>query len=157
MSKEVINNNSPGYGYNPPALDKFGRVIVSPVSLVATADRKPVSMGDRVRKYQRSPQFQHDLLKDAAYDADDHDPDVLADAHANPMSPHEDRYSDLLKRVSERKSKEAADKKAKEIEAEKAAKEAFRQRLRELQEEGSIPLRANPPDAAERAPNAGEA
>ena len=131
------------YEFHPPVLDDYGNERVSDVSLVAVADLRPMSLGERVRRYMRTPQLQHDLMNDAGMDMDDENfPDTQPDDSA-PMSLHEDRAHQLRKdQENARLKKIEEDKKAAteaEIEAEKQANEAFRRRYKQLKESGSLP------------------
>lgn len=129
-------NGDSGYTFTPPQLDEKGRVIVSPVSLVAVADRRPVTMGERIRRYMRNPK----PIEDLEYDPEDLEVDDLPDGHDNPMTNHEDRTRDF----NNRQKAKAADRQKKEseelAEKQKAEKAALRARLLELQEEGSLPF-----------------
>lgn len=133
------------YQYNPPQLDESGMERVSDTSLVSVADLSPMSLGERVRRYMRQPQFQEDLMNELGYDSleDDELPDTLEGDDDAPMSPHEDRAYEHRARVKKAaEEKVEADKKAKteaEIEAERKAMEDFRKRMKQLREEGSAP------------------
>lgn len=129
------------YVHIPPQLtprtdeDRGGQEVVSPVSLVAIADLRPMSLGERIRRYSRSPVFQEDLeaLLTTEIEAEVHE---LLDADENPMSKYEERAEDLRSRIRDRKNQEKEDAKNAAKEREKALKEEFRARMKELQEEG---------------------
>lgn len=121
--------------WNNPSMTPDGKVRVSRTSLVAVADIRPVTLGERIRRYMRTPQFLQDMNKDDGYD----DIDLLIDPHEPPMSPHEDRALDLADRVKKRKADERESEKQKLIDAEKAEKDLFRRRLAELRDEGEEP------------------
>lgn len=115
-----------------PSLDKHGRVRVSKVSLVGVADIRPVTLGERIRRYARTPQFVQDQYASEGFDEDD----LLTDPHEIPMSPHEDRAMELVQRVKQRKIEEREAEKKRRIDAEKEEKDAFRRRFEELRSEG---------------------
>lgn len=116
-------------------LTKDGKVRVSPVSLVAVADLRPITLGERVRRYMRTPKFLQDQNNLDGYDEED----FLLDPHENPLSPHEERSAEILENVRKRKMEEREAEKQRLIDEEKADREKFRKRLRELREEGDEP------------------
>lgn len=116
-------------------VDKNGALRLSPVSLVAIASMRPVTLGERVRRYQRTPKFLQDQQMLDGYDEED----ILFDRHENPLSPHEDRSFELLERVKKRKAEEREADKQSQIEKEKAEKEAFRKRYEEIRRESEEP------------------
>ena len=129
------------YVYHPPTLTKSGAELVSDVSLVAVADLRPVTLGERIRRYMRTPQFMEDI-NDLRNNLDLFDPeeiDFVLDPHENPMSDYEDRMADLKKRFHDRKQKLAEEEKQKLIKKEAEEKEAFKRRYDELRREGSSP------------------
>jgi len=119
--------------YHAPALDSEGRELVSSVSLVTVAHQRPVTLGERIKRYMQMPTLQADL------EYDEIDEDDYVDYDGPPMSKYEDRHRDLLKRVSERKSKEAAEKKAADRKAAEEEAAAFRKRVLEVKIAGSKP------------------
>lgn len=133
------------YEYHRPYLNDFGQEELSDTSLVAVADLRPMSLGERVRRYMRTPQFQQDLMNQAGMDEDeDNIPDSLGDPDGPElMSPHEERAYDLRRDAALRAAEKVeADKKAETdaaIEREKAEKAVFRRRMKELRDEGSVP------------------
>jgi len=131
-----------GQVYIPPKLDDKGRELVSSVSLVSRADMRPITLGERIRRYMRTPQFQRDLDSEDGWDPEDLE--EIGIEEENPISIHEDRAKEIAGRVRTRKTKEADELKQKEIEAENAEKEKFRKRFKELQEEGSVPEAPRP-------------
>lgn len=135
LSTVPVDNGDSGYEFAPPQCDEKGRVIVSPISLVAVADQKPVRMGDRIRRYLRNPT----PIEDLAYDEDDFEPDDLPDGHDNPMTASEDRMQDYVGRAKTRQAKKLEKEAADLAEKQKAEKEALRERMRELLAEGSLP------------------
>jgi len=112
-----------------------GQELVSPVSLVTVAASRPVTLGERIRRYTSMPTLQDDLLYDEIEDED-----FIEDDGLPPMSKHEDRYHEVIKRAKTRKAeKDEADKKI-AIEKETSEKEAFRNRVKEAMEAGSVAL-----------------
>lgn len=97
-------------------------------SLVAVCDLKPITMGDRVARYMRSPSLRDDLV----FSDPDYDPDDFYDDEDRPMSPHEERYKHFNDRKKAKKAE--LDKKASEEAAEKLrlANEEFVKRVREI-------------------------
>lgn len=122
-----------------PQLDGRGREVVSPVSLVAAVNLRNVTLGERVRRYMKTPQFLQDQNDLDGYDPDEHDPEFLADMDENPMSRHELRFGEIAGRVRERKKQERAAEKQAAIDKENAERDTFRRRMRELKEEGDKP------------------
>lgn len=135
---------APVNNWVPPQLDKFGREIVSPISLVAAVDLRPMSLGERIRRYQRTPQFQEDLKALEESEIDDEIMELYDDGE-NPISPYEDRFQDLRERIRQRKraEEEAAIEADRKREADE--REAWRQRHREILAESSTPFPATPP------------
>lgn len=131
LSPETVDN----YKFVPPQLDAEGREILSPVTLVSVTDMRPMTLGERVRRYIRTPTFQQDILNDDGYHPDDLHEVPIEDE--NPISPYEERAWDLQSISRKRKRKEAEDKKNEAIEAEKAVKAEYRRRFKELQAEGA--------------------
>ena len=70
-----------------PQLDAAGAEIVSSVSLVVGVDLHPLSLGERVRRFMKTPMLSADLFK---YD-DGEDIGEMFDEHESPISPHVDR------------------------------------------------------------------
>lgn len=100
-------------------------------SLVAVCDLKPVSMGDRIKRYVRSPSLRDDLV----FSDDQFDPDDWHDDEDRPMSPHEERYGEYVDRKKRRKT-ELDKKKAEEAaELERKENEKFRARVLEVKED----------------------
>lgn len=83
------------------SLNAKGEEMPSDVSLVTVAHRRPVTLGERIRRYTSLPTLADTLLYD-----DIEDDDYVGDYDGPPMSPYEDRHRDLLKKVKERKTKE---------------------------------------------------
>lgn len=121
--------------WNNPSLTKDGRVKVNPTSLVAVVDIRPVTLGERIRRYMRTPQFLQDMNRSDGYDEDD----LLIDPHEPPMSPYEDRAVELAERVKKRKAEEREAEKQRLIDQEKAEKDAFRKRYNEIRREADEP------------------
>lgn len=93
-------------------------------SLVAVCDLRPITMGERVMRYVRTPSLKDDLI----FDDDRYDPDDFHDDEDRPMSPHEERAQARLERKKAEKAKadqarqDAATKKKADEEAEFAAR-----------------------------------
>lgn len=137
ISTVPVNN------YVPPQLDDQGREIVSPISLVAAVDLRPMSLGERIRRYQRTPQFQEDLKRLREAEIDD-EIMQLYDDDENPISPYEERFEEIRSNIRKRKQKEAEDALELERQAEAREKEAFRKRYNEIRDEASIPPQPSP-------------
>lgn len=134
--------------HNAHRMNDLGEEIVSNISLVSVADQRPMTLGERVRRYMNTPQFQHDLDAGALDDFTDEDFDLVPLSDEAPISAHEDRSRELKKRVRKRLTDEAEAKKQKAIEAEKAEKEAFRKRYNELRAEAEGTAPPPPPEGA---------
>lgn len=132
LSTADVDNS---YSYTPPQLDEHGREIISQVTLVAVADLRPVTLGERIRRYMKTPQFLQDLHNEDGY----HDENIeeVPDEDENPITRYETRAADIVERVKARKQKAVEDEKEKLIAEEKASKDAFRKRFKELQLEGA--------------------
>lgn len=125
------------FEYEAPQLNKDGSEILSDVSLVAIADLRPITLGERIRRYERTPQFLHDQNSLDGYDEGDDFSDVLLDRDESPLSQYEDRAEEIRGRIRERKKAEKAAEKEAAIAKEKAEKDAFRKRYQELQNEAA--------------------
>jgi len=106
-------------------MTKNGSEMPDKRSLVAVCDIKPVTMGERIRKYQRTPGLKDDHL----FHNEDYDPDDFHDDEDRPMSPHEERAAAFMERKKARKAE--LDQKRKEAaeEAQRAEQAAFRERV----------------------------
>lgn len=97
-------------------------------SLVAVCDLKPITMGDRVHRYMRSPSLRDDLV----FSDPDYDPDDFLDDDDRPMSPHEERYEAYNNRKKARKAELDKKENAEREEKLRLANEEFVKRVREI-------------------------
>lgn len=133
------------FEYKLPVLDENGAEVVSDVSLVAIANPRELSLGARIARYVRTPEFQQKLKDLQGYDGRD-DVDDFEDEdgnHVNPMSPYEERYGDIVqnyrKKSEDKKKLDDEEKKKKAEEKRKAQKALYREIAEELKREGSVP------------------
>lgn len=110
-----------------PLNDK-GMEIPDPRSLVAVCDLKPITMGERIRRYVRTPQLRDDLL----FDNDEYDPDDFHDDEDRPASPFEERTTAFMDRVKSRRQKKDEETKKAAQEALEAEEKAFSERVKNL-------------------------
>lgn len=129
-------------------MNSAGEEVLSDVSLVAHTDMRPVTLGERIRRYIKTPAFAQDQLDEAGYHSEDiFDEDIPFEEQLPPTN-YEDRYHEL-KEGLEKIRKEKIEKKKKEREErEKAEKEAFRKRYNELKDEGATPPAPSSKDGA---------
>lgn len=143
MSTNVKKDaNKAKYVWQNPVLDAQGREVISPVSLVAVADLRPISMAERVRRYMRLPQFIEDQKNLTDLWADN-DWDENLDPDEVPISKYEDRAREVAARIQARRAKEAADLSAQKADADKKKYEEWSAHFEELRQKGSSP-RENP-------------
>lgn len=100
-------------------------------SLVAVVDLTPITMGERVRRYMRTPSLRDDLIfHDPKYDPDD-----FYDDEDRPMAPHEERYDEFVERKKQRKT-ELDEKRRKDAEEkQKSDDEEFVKRVKAVKSE----------------------
>lgn len=110
------------------ALNKKGMEMPDIRSLVAVCDLSPITLGDKIRRYVRTPTLADDLL----YHDEKYDPDDFFDDEDRPMSPHEERAAAWLERKKERKTAYDKQVREKEIADQEAENEAFRERVKAL-------------------------
>lgn len=137
-----------------PYLDENGSVVTSPVTLVAHLDLRPITLGERISRYMRTPKFQQDMNNTLGFDDGDDVPDDMVDMDDLPLSKHEDRARVIQDRARRRRFEEKEAEKKANFEKAKAEKEAFRQRYQEIKDEidnKSPPLFPDNPDAPQRA------
>lgn len=135
----------------PPQRTITGAEVSDPRSLVVAGQLRHVSLGERIRRYMRTPEFLQDQRNEAGYDPDDLEEKDFKDGEL--VSPHDDRYKEL---EADRKKAEAANRekeKQKLIDDEKAARDTFRKRLKELQAEDATlePVKARQPSKTQPA------
>lgn len=140
MSKKSENTNLATQ--LPATLNSRGEELPSPVSLVTVAHSRPVSLGQRIKRYTQLPTLQNDLLFDEVSEED-----YVGDYDGPPMSKYEDRHAQILENVKKRKHKEAEDKKKADKEKEDAEREEFRKRVLQVKEAGSEPSKPKPGEA----------
>lgn len=121
--------------YFEVAQDDQGREIVSPVSLVAVAHMRPLSIGERVARYMRTPNLQE--IHDDLWDPDDQEEPFSR--NVDPMSKHEDRARKAVESSHEKKRKRALQKEEEERKKEEERKAQFRRDMEELREKASTP------------------
>lgn len=126
------------YKWQPPVLDDQGREVVSPVTLVSVADLRPITMGERVRRYMRMPTFLEDQKALQDLWADD-DFDENTDPDEIPIGPYEDRAREVAARIQARRAKESAEKSAEAAAADKAKYEEWSKHYEELRQKSSVP------------------
>lgn len=88
--------------------DKDGREILNPLSLVASVDMKPLTIGERIARYS-GPSPRELELAGYGFDDDDYDFEPSDDT---PLSEYEERTVDILVRAKanhEKRIQEAAD------------------------------------------------
>lgn len=117
-----------------PRMDENGGEVLSPVSRTAAVYLP--TMGERIRRYTRSPEMQRDVYHDEAF-WDDEDHEALFSEDGSPVSKHEERYIDGLEKAKKVKTERDEKEKADAIEKEKAAQADFRKRVREAIAEGT--------------------
>lgn len=114
-------------------LTKDGAEISNPVSLSVTAYLP--TMGERIRRYMRTPGLAQDIYNNPDL-WDPEDAEVVFRDDGSPISRHETRYKEGLKKAQERHVKI----KAEEKEAAKAKHQeeqaAFRKRVKEAMADG---------------------
>lgn len=122
--------------WTDPVLDDQGREVISPVTLVAVADLRPVSMQERVQRYMRLPSFVQDQTDLREFWTDD-DLDELPDPDEVPMSEFEDRAREISARVQARRAKESAEASQRKAEEDAAEFERWSAKYEELRQRGS--------------------
>lgn len=133
----------------PPKRTRTGAEISDPRSLVVAGQLRHVTLGERIRRYMRTPEFLQDQRNEEGYDPDDLEEKNFYDGEI--VSIHDDRYKEL---EADRKKQEAAqrEKEKEKLKAEEdAARETFRKRWKELQsedaEKASVVVRSKPEPA----------
>jgi len=104
-----------------------GKEVLSSVSRVTVAYLP--TMGERIKKYMRTPQLQHQTYHDPEL-WDDDDTSVIFNEDGSYVSMHEERYQEGLKKAKERKSARLEEEKKQKEEQEKADREAFRAKVK---------------------------
>lgn len=112
----------------PDRLTPNGLEIPDRRSLVAVCDLKPVTMGERIKRYVRSPSLKDDLV----FSDDRFDPDDFLDDEDRPMSPHEERAAEYLERKKRQKAKLDAQRKKEAEDKEREENERFESRVRQV-------------------------
>lgn len=115
-------------------LTSEGSEIVSDKSRVVAAHLP--TLGERIRRYQRSPQMQSELLHNPEY-WDDDDKDVLEMVESR-TSVHEVRYQNGLKKAAKVKAKRDDDEKKAAAQREADEKKRRREEIRAAIKEGEI-------------------
>lgn len=149
MSKKPEKKIERAPRYFDTTQDEFGREILNPVSLVATVDMRPLTIGERIARYS-GPSPRELELAGYGYDDDGFDDDFESDT---PLSEYEDRTIDIAVRAKanreNRINKEAEETKAREA----AHLEKLSQELEELRKKASAtPIPATPAKAADSPP-----
>ena len=139
--------------WQPPVLNDQGAEVVSPISLVAVADLRPVSMAERVRRYMRLPQFVEDQKALADLWADS-DLDENLDPDEVPIGTYEDRAREIAAKTQARRAKEAAEASQRKAEEDRAQFEAWSLKYEELRQKGagSPPSTTTPESSADAGP-----
>lgn len=119
-------------------MDEQGREVLSDVSL-AVLPTGFLSLGDRVKRYMKRPEFQQDVMN-SIRDLSGYHPEELEEIELtddNPLAKSEDRYAAYQEQLAlnAQKQKEAELEQVRK--QEEAEKITFRKRLKELQEEGT--------------------
>lgn len=116
-------------------LDADGREKVSNKSRVVAAHMP--SLGERIRRYQRSPQLQSQLLLNPdLWDSEDHD--LLDMTEGNKTSKHEIRYQNGLRKAEKLQAKKQAEAKESLRIKDEKRKEKRRAEIRAAIADGSI-------------------
>lgn len=135
LSTSIVDKNP----IRPNArMDENGAEILSNVSRTVTVHLP--SMGERIRRYLKSPQSQQALYEDPdLWDDENHEAVFDDNGIRHTHSVHEDRYKEGIEEAKKRKT--ARDKEAKEAEEaqEKERKEARRNEIKQLIKEGQTP------------------
>lgn len=129
--------------------DETGREIPNPLSMVASVDMKPLTIGERIDRYLRSPSNRELELSGYGYDDDDYDFDAPDDT---PLSEYEDRTTDILVRAkarSEARNQKAADQKREENRTKLLE---LQKQLEDLQKASATPTAPPAPKAADAPP-----
>lgn len=117
--------------YKERAIDDNGREVLSPISLVADVDMNPLSLGEQMARFVKSPDF--------LYDGDDDDDLELPDDDVDPMSQHEDRYLEVTNKLhAAREERREKRRKAREEEEERKL-DAYAERLKARKEASDQP------------------
>ena len=117
--------------------EKGKREILSPISLVQVVQGE-LSLEQRIRKYQQTPQFLHDQNDVSGFD-DDHIEALENDPDLPPISQYEDRAAEIQRRHEKFLADQKKAKLEKEKEERKAEFKAARSRYKELREEFEPP------------------
>jgi len=124
---------SPHDARKEPRLSAKGGEILS--SRSRTVNAFLPTMGERIRRFTRTPQMQDELYNHPDL-WDDEIHEAVFNDDGSPISIHETRYQEGLKTAKERKSSRDAEEKQKNIEKEKLEKAAFRAAVRAAIAEG---------------------
>lgn len=119
-----------------PVLDKNGSEVVSEKTLVQAADLRHMSLGERIRRYERTPQFLQNLQDNLGYD-EDLDIDTLPDPDAPPPTVQE--AEEIKSRLLELSNNRIAREKEAEIDRQYKQFSAFSQRQSQLKKDASEP------------------
>lgn len=120
----------------PPQLSEDGRSeILNSKSLVTVYNDKPLSVGERIRRYTGNL----GQLQEFQYDEEDLEPDEMADMDESPLSKYEDRAGEITRRVRERKDKEKSEEQIRIRDEETKRKNDLREAIRELSREAATP------------------
>lgn len=132
-----VSNGIPLNVLTASRLTPEGAEICNPISRTVAAYLP--TMGERIRRYLKSPTLQRDLYNDPTL-WDPEDAERVFNEDGIQISRHEDRFKDGLKKAKERKSERDKEEKVKAEEAEKLRKENFRKEILSAIAEGENPL-----------------
>jgi len=116
-----------------PRMNEKGEEILSNIS--RTVNVYLPTMGERIRRYARTPEFLQDRYFDESL-WDDEDKETLFNEDGSPVSIHEERYQEGLQEAKKRYKKRTDEEK--EAAIQKANEEAseFEKRVREIVQKG---------------------
>lgn len=117
-----------------PNLDAEGREVPSNISLTVAAYYP--TLGERIRRYMRTPTLQNDVYNNPEL-WDEDDAEVLFNEDGLIVSPHESRYQEGLVKAKELKIERDKAEKEAAVKREKEENEAFRNRVKQAMKDGS--------------------
>lgn len=111
-------------------LTESGFEIPDNRSLVAVVDLTPVTMGERVQRYMRTPSLRDELV----FSDEDYDPDDFHDDDDRPMSPHEERFAERQDRIKAHKARLDLERQEQALEEQREADAAFAARVKSVKD-----------------------
>jgi hypothetical protein len=138
QSQDLVSKGIPLNDLTASRLTKDGAEICNPNSRTVSAYLP--TMGERIRRYLKSPTLQRDLYNDPnLWDPDD--AEIVFNDDGIKVSVHETRYKEGLKKAKARKSERDAEEKVKAEKAEAERKAEWTKRVQQAVKEGAeIPL-----------------